>query len=118
MRHKPDFPAGTRWAYSNTNYVLAGMLIEKITGRTWEQQVHDRILRPLGLKHTDAPGTKPFLPHPHTANYQQFTVNGPMLDTTILYRPFDSGADGSMTGTARDLNRFFTALAKGSPFCG
>ncbi|MGC9496370.1 serine hydrolase domain-containing protein [Streptomyces sp. WG7] len=113
MRHKPDFPAGTRWAYSNTNYVLAGMIIEEITGRTWEQQVHDRILRPLGLQRTDTPGTKPFLPHPHTANYQQFTVDGPMVDTTIPYRPFDSGADGSMTGTARDVNRFFTALANG-----
>ncbi|MEV5201358.1 serine hydrolase domain-containing protein [Streptomyces sp. NPDC053720] len=113
MRHEPDFPAGTRWAYSNTNYVLAGMIIEKVTGRTWEQQVHDRILRPLGLRHTDTPGTKPFLPHPHTANYQQFTADGPMVDTTIPYRPFDSGADGSMTGTARDLNRFFTALANG-----
>ncbi|MBQ0987501.1 beta-lactamase family protein [Streptomyces sp. F63] len=113
MRHKPDFPAGTRWAYSNTNYVLAGMIIEKITGRTWEQQVHDRVLRPLGLRRTGTPGTKPFLPHPHTANYQQFTVDGPMVDTAVPYRPFDSGADGSMTGTARDLNRFFTALVNG-----
>ncbi|MFE6491743.1 serine hydrolase domain-containing protein [Streptomyces sp. NPDC057748] len=113
MRHEPAFPAGTRWAYSNTNYVLAGMIIEKITGRTWEQQVHDRILRPLGLQHTDTPGTWPFLPYPHTANHQQFTVDAPMVDTTIPYRPFDSGADGSMTGTARDLNRFFAALASG-----
>lgn len=113
MRHAPAFPAGTSWAYSNTNYVLAGMIIEKITGHTWEHQVHDRILRPLGLQHTDTPGTKPFLPHPHTANYQQFTVDGPLVDTTIPYRPFDSGADGSMTGTGRDLNRFFTALANG-----
>ncbi|MFJ2771119.1 serine hydrolase domain-containing protein [Streptomyces sp. NPDC087300] len=113
MRHEPDFPAGTNWAYSNTNYVLAGMIIEKITGRTWEQQVRQRILRPLGLKQTDTPGTQPFLPHPHAANYQQFAADGPMTDTTIPYRPFDSGADGSMTGTARDLNRFLTALAAG-----
>ncbi|PJM97775.1 serine hydrolase [Streptomyces sp. CB01373] len=113
MRHEPAFPAGTRWAYSNTNYVLAGMIIKKITGRTWEQQVHDRILRPLGLRQTDTPGTRPFLPYPHTADYQQFTVDGPMVDTTIPYRPFDSGADGSMTGTARDLNHFFIALASG-----
>ncbi|MGW8729920.1 serine hydrolase domain-containing protein [Streptomyces sp. NPDC055808] len=113
MRHAPDFPAGTQWAYSNTNYVLAGMIIEKVTGRTWEQQVHDRILRPLGLRHTDTPGTDPVLPFPHAANYQQFTVNGPLVDTTVPYRPFDSGADGSMTGTARDLNRFFSALAAG-----
>lgn len=113
MRHQPAFPAGAGWEYSNTNYVLAGMIIEKITGRTWEQQVKDRILRPLGLRQTDTPGTNPFLPHPHTANYQQFAEDGPMVDTTIPYRPFDSGADGSMTGTARDLNRFFTALADG-----
>ncbi|MEE1801208.1 serine hydrolase [Streptomyces sp. JV176] len=113
MRHEPDFPAGTRWAYSNTNYVLAGMIIEKITGHTWEQQVHTRVLRPLGLQHTDTPGTRPFLPRPHASNYQQFTADGPMVDTTIPYRPFDSGADGSMTGTARDLNRFFTALVDG-----
>ncbi|MFE4538997.1 serine hydrolase domain-containing protein [Streptomyces scopuliridis] len=113
MRHEPAFPAGTRWAYSNTNYVLAGMIIEKVTGLSWEQQVHDRILRPLSLRRTETPGTWPFLPDPHAANYQQFTADGPMADTTIPYRPFDSGADGSMTGTARDLNRFFTALATG-----
>ncbi|MFE4371090.1 serine hydrolase domain-containing protein [Streptomyces sp. NPDC056835] len=113
MRHEPAFPAGTRWAYSNTNYVLAGMIIEKVTGLSWEQQVRDRILRPLGLRRTETPGTWPFLPDPHTANYQQFTADDPMTDTTIPYRPFDSGADGSMTGTAHDLNRFFTALATG-----
>ncbi|MFJ7269734.1 serine hydrolase domain-containing protein [Streptomyces sp. NPDC099050] len=113
MRHEPSFPAGTRWAYSNTNYVLAGMIIEKVTGRTWEQQVHDRVLRPLGLRHTATPGRWPFLPHPRTANHQQFTANGPLVDTKVSYRPFDSGADGSMTGTALDLNRFFSALAAG-----
>ncbi|MDX3504051.1 serine hydrolase [Streptomyces sp. ATCC51928] len=113
MRHEPAFPAGTGWEYSNTNYVLAGMIIQKVTGRTWEQQVHERILRPLGLRHTDTPGTDPFLPYPHAADYQQFAEDGPMVDTTIPYRPFDSGADGSMTGTARDLNRFYSALAGG-----
>lgn len=76
-------------------------------------RTRDRILRPLGLRHTDIPGTRPFLPQPHAANYQQFAPDGPMVDTTIPYRPFDLGADGSMTGTARDLNRFFTALTRG-----
>lgn len=112
MRHEPDFAAGKGWAYSNTNYVLAGMIIEKLTGRTWERQVEDRILRPLGLRRTDT-GSSPFLPDPHTVNYQQFAEGGPMIDTTIPYRPFDSGADGSMTGTAHEANRFFAALADG-----
>ncbi|GAB2455292.1 serine hydrolase domain-containing protein [Streptomyces incanus] len=113
MRHEPAFPPGTDWEYSNTNYVLAGMVIEKVTGRSWEQEVRDRVLRPLGLRHTDIPGTRPFLPQPHAANYQQFAPDGPMVDTTIPYRPFDLGADGAMTGTARDLNHFFTALNRG-----
>ncbi|WP_233228124.1 serine hydrolase [Streptomyces sp. BSE7-9] len=113
VRHRPAFPVGTGWAYSNTNYVVAGLIIERITGRRWEREVTDRILRPLGLRHTDTPGTRPYLPHPHTSNYQQFTEGGPPIDTTLPYRPFDSGADGSMTGTARDLNRFFAALAGG-----
>ncbi|MGY0068688.1 serine hydrolase domain-containing protein [Streptomyces sp. QTS137] len=113
MRHEPVFPPGTGWEYSNTNYVVAGMVIESVTGRSWEQQVRDRILRPLGMRHTDVPGTRPFLPQPHAANYQQFAPDGPTVDTTIPYRPFDAGADGSLTGTARDLNRFFTALNRG-----
>ncbi|MFF8444491.1 serine hydrolase domain-containing protein [Streptomyces californicus] len=113
MRHSPVFPAGTGWEYSNTNYVLAGMIIEKTTGNSWEEEVRRRILRPLGLRHTDTPGTRPFLPRPHAANHQQFVPGGPLVDTTIAYRPFDSGADGSMTGTAHDLNRFFAALAGG-----
>nr|WP_079036949.1 serine hydrolase domain-containing protein [Streptomyces silaceus] len=113
MRHAPDFTPGTDWAYSNTNYVLAGMIIEKVTGRAWEQQVQSRILRPLKLRHTRAPGVSPLLPRPYAANYQQFAPGGPFIDTTIPYRPFDDGADGSMTGTARDLNRFLSALSRG-----
>ncbi|NJQ02783.1 beta-lactamase family protein [Streptomyces sp. PLAI1-29] len=113
MRHAPVFPAGTDWEYSNTNYVLAGMIIKKVTGRSWEEQVHARILRPLGLHRTETPGTWPFLRSPHASNHQQFTVDAPLLDTTLPYLPMDSGADGSMTGTARELNLFFTALVKG-----
>ncbi|MEV5982629.1 serine hydrolase domain-containing protein [Streptomyces sp. NPDC052114] len=113
MRHEPDFAPGTDWAYSNTNYVLAGMIIEKVTGRSWEQQVHERIVRPLKLRHTKAPGVSPLLPRPYAADYQQFAPGGPFVDTTVPYLPFDNGADGSMTGTARDLNRFLSALARG-----
>ncbi|MGA5276372.1 serine hydrolase domain-containing protein [Streptomyces cellulosae] len=108
MAVRLDTPRGTVTAWSGVRDLV---MRRKITGRTWE--VTDRILRPLGLRHTDTSGTRPFLPHPHTSNYQQFTEGGPLVDTTLPYRPFDSGADGSMTGTARDLNRFFAALARG-----
>ncbi|MGW6916879.1 serine hydrolase domain-containing protein [Kitasatospora sp. NPDC054939] len=113
MQHPPVFPVGTDWSYSNTNYVLAGMIIERTTGRTWEQEVERRILRPLGLRDTDTPSGSPYLPQPHSADYQQFAPDGPLVDTSLPYRPFDSGADGSMTGTARDVNRFLAALTRG-----
>ncbi|MGW3012028.1 serine hydrolase domain-containing protein [Streptomyces sp. NPDC001219] len=113
LRHPPTSRPGTRWEYSNTNYVLAGMVIRAVTGHSWEQEVHSRILRPLRLTHTRTPGNHPFLPRPHARNYQQFAPDGPMTDTTVAYLPFDGDADGSMISTAADTGRFFGALLRG-----
>ncbi len=61
----PENPgAETRWAYSNTNYVLIGMLIERVTGHPWEQEIHERIIEPLGLRHTLTMGTSAYVPQP------------------------------------------------------
>ncbi|MFJ5724631.1 serine hydrolase domain-containing protein [Streptomyces sp. NPDC093149] len=49
MRHKPGDGS---WSYSNTNYVVLGLIIKKATGRDWSTEVTDRILRPLRLRHT------------------------------------------------------------------
>ena len=52
-----EFPAGTSWSYSNTNYTLLGMIVERVTGHTLEQEV-ERDLRPLDLRgHVDADRT-------------------------------------------------------------
>ena len=48
----PNFAPGENWSYSNTNYLLAGRIIEKITGKEWYQVVRDRIIDPLQLEHT------------------------------------------------------------------
>jgi D-alanyl-D-alanine carboxypeptidase len=110
MRHPP----GSRdWSYSSTNYVLAGMLIQAVTGRGWEREVHERIIAPLGLRRTLTPGSWPFLPDPHATNYQQFAPGAELTDTTIAIRGLDSGADGSMISTPTEVNRFFAALAGG-----
>lgn len=113
MKHPPSFEPGTDREYSNTNYVLAGMVIEAVTGRPWDEEVRSRILRPLRLVRTLAPGDRPFLPRPHARNHQQFESGGPMVDTTVAYLPFDGDADGSLIGTTADVNRFFTALMRG-----
>ncbi|MEU7067319.1 serine hydrolase domain-containing protein [Streptomyces sp. NPDC046161] len=113
MKHQPSFAPGVGWEYSNTNYVLLGMVIKAVTGHSWEDEVQTRILRPLRLTRTRTPGNRPFLPGPHARDYQQFEPGGAMTDTTVAYLPFDADADGSMISTAADINRFFTALMQG-----
>lgn len=59
----PNFPLGAAWSYSNTNYVLAGRVIESVTGQQWYQVVRQHVLDPLGLTHTfaypwETPGTQ------------------------------------------------------------
>ncbi|MEV4344393.1 serine hydrolase domain-containing protein [Actinoplanes sp. NPDC049596] len=112
MRHKPEFEPGTSWDYSSTNYILAGMIIEKATGRTWSAEVTDRIVRPLGLRHTSYPGDRAALPTPHAKAYQQWSPGGPLRDTTIL-NPTVTGAAGGLITTPSDLARFWPALQQG-----
>jgi D-alanyl-D-alanine carboxypeptidase len=58
MRHAPDFAPGTGWEYSNTNYVIAGMIIQKATGHSWQQEVTQRVIQPLGPRSTSRPSTQ------------------------------------------------------------
>lgn len=111
MRHKPLFRAGTNWSYSNTNYVLLGMITQKATGHSWAQEVRDRIIVPLGLRNTTAP-TSHFLPMPHPHGYQQFIPGGPLTDTTLV-DPAWAGPAGGMVSTLSDLDRFLRALLTG-----
>ncbi|MFI1382813.1 serine hydrolase domain-containing protein [Embleya sp. NPDC020886] len=106
------FEPGTSWAYSNTNYLLVGMIIERATGRSWGTEVHDRILRPLGLHDTRVPGDDPYLPRPHAQAQHTFTGDDRPTDTTVLNHTVADAA-GAMYGTPSDIDRFFTALLSG-----
>jgi D-alanyl-D-alanine carboxypeptidase len=112
MRHPPLFAPGAHWSYSNTNYILAGMLIERITGRPWAQQVRSRILAPLGLRYTFYPGDRASLPVPHAEAYQQFGAGEPLVDTT-LFNATPADAAGGLVSTTTDLTRFWQALQRG-----
>ena len=112
MRHAPDFAPGTKWEYSNTNYILAGMIIDKVTGHTWQQEVIRRIVRPLGLRDTLAPHTYPYIPGPHLKGYSNFGGSGPTIDVTD-FNPAAAGAAGAMISTTADLTRFYSALLGG-----
>ena len=86
MDHKPDFAPGTSWNYSNTNYVLAGMVIEKATGHAYGDEIRQRIIKPLGLTATSVPGTDHTCRSPAAARTQSSpeTATGPTYDVTEL----------------------------------
>ncbi|WP_326730311.1 serine hydrolase domain-containing protein [Streptomyces phaeochromogenes] len=114
MAHKPDFEPGTSWNYSNTNYVLAGMVIEKATGHAYGDEVRQRVIEPLGLRATKVPGTNPHVPRPSSRAYGKLaeTTTGPTYDVTEL-NPSLASAAGEMISDSGDLNRFYSALLRG-----
>ncbi|MEU5952029.1 serine hydrolase domain-containing protein [Streptomyces sp. NPDC047525] len=113
LQHKARFDPGEKWEYSNTNYVLAGLLVEKITGRTLAEELDRRIIKPVGLRHTyfPAPGDVT-IREPHPKGYYQEAAGAPLRDGTEL-DPSWGWAAGQMISTNTDLNRFFTALLSG-----
>jgi D-alanyl-D-alanine carboxypeptidase len=87
MRHKPDFAPGTSWSYSNTGYMLAGMIIEAVTGRTWQEEVRRRIVRPLDLTQTLLPGTRAGIPGPNAIGYERFAGPGATVEDRTTAEP-------------------------------
>lgn len=113
--HPPLFNPGEGWSYSNTNYVLAGMVIEAASGESYADTVEARILRPLGLRGTVVPGVSSTLPRPHSKAYSHLFVGTPeptIYDVTEI-NPSMAGAAGEIISTTRDLNVFFRELLSG-----
>jgi D-alanyl-D-alanine carboxypeptidase len=112
LAHRPDNAPGAAWNYSNTNYILLGMVIEKVTHDSWENQVTRRIIIPLGLHHTYAPGTSTRLPAPHATGYLIFDKDT-RIDTTAENMSW-AGSAGALISTAADLTRFWSAIGRGA----
>ncbi|MGW0532026.1 serine hydrolase domain-containing protein [Streptomyces sp. NPDC003032] len=114
MRHRPDFAPGTGWKYSNTNYVLAGMIIERVTGVPYGQEIRERVIKPLGLRATSVPGTKSSMPRPGSRAYSKLSdAPGAKNHDVTEFNPSVAGAAGEMISDSADLNRFYTALLRG-----
>jgi D-alanyl-D-alanine carboxypeptidase len=110
----PDFPPGTRSSYSNTGYVLAGMVVEAATGHTLGQELARRIFGPLGLRDTFFPVNAPGIPGPSSRGYSLplGAEESPLLDFTVL-NPSLAWAAGALISDLGDLTRFFRALLGG-----
>ncbi|QWF84134.1 serine hydrolase domain-containing protein [Amycolatopsis sp. CA-230715] len=116
LTERPHFAPGTRWEYSNTNYVIAGMLIEKVTGRWVGDEITDRLIKPLGLAHTSYPAAgHKAMPAPHANGYIGVRSLGVWIDVTeALNEPSYLGAAGTMVSTPGDMTTFAQALADGA----
>ncbi|MEV4510429.1 serine hydrolase domain-containing protein [Dactylosporangium sp. NPDC049525] len=110
----PLFEPGAGWSYSNTNYILVGLLIERVTGRPYGSEVTRRIIRPLGLHQTEVPGHDPDIAGPHAHGYLPLERDGGVVPVDITrYEPSIAWAAGEMLSSAADLNRFYGALVRG-----
>ncbi len=101
-----DFEPGTKFSYSNSGYFLLGVLIEKVTGKSYADVLTENILKPAQLANTGYDLFSPILPKRATG-YEKKNggyVNSPYLDMTIPY------AAGSMYSTVEDLYRWDQAL--------
>lgn len=131
--HPPDFPPGTQYGYSNTNIVLLGTVIEKLTGMSVSEAFQKRIFGPLKLKHTSLPASDDSsIPTPHAQGYQfgtnVETINSyalppaqlpaaldgrlkPINDTNV--NPSWAWTAGGAISTPGDLAKYVKALVGG-----
>ncbi|TLW94696.1 beta-lactamase family protein [Saccharomonospora piscinae] len=101
---------GETYSYSNTNYVLAGMVVESVTGNAVSDEVRQRIIEPLGLTRTSFP-TEPTMPEDAMSGH--FWIGGLVIrDVTVSNVEF-MGAAGAMVSTLDDLATFHRALLTG-----
>ncbi|WP_437900901.1 serine hydrolase domain-containing protein [Sorangium sp. So ce124] len=106
------FAPGAEWAYSNTNYIVAGLLVEKVTGRPLAEEITRRIIERIGLRSTYIPDVgEQGIRGCHPRGYHA-ALGEPLRDVTEL-DPSQAGAAGNIISTPSDVNRFFSALLGG-----
>ena len=102
-----DFPPGERWRYTNTNYVILGMLIRRLTGKFYGDYLAERIFRPLGMNATRIISERDIVPN-RSAGYEW--VKGELKNQEWVSPTFNSTADGAMYFNVPDLAKWDAAL--------
>jgi D-alanyl-D-alanine carboxypeptidase len=110
IRASPLYPPGTNFTYSNVNYILLSLIIDKAAGVPYEDYVTRTIFVPAGMNDTFIQQTN-HIPGTHmTATLRG--GNGTYMEFSNLYVQFDRGS-GNIVSTTADLNRFHRALREG-----
>jgi CubicO group peptidase (beta-lactamase class C family) len=106
----PDFPPGSAWRYSNSGYMLLGAVIERVTGKSWDQAMHELVLAPAGMEHTLDGGDDRIVPgqvEGYSVDAEGHAVRAPFASMT------GPGAAGALTSTVDDLYKFLRAFRGG-----
>jgi D-alanyl-D-alanine carboxypeptidase len=106
-----NFEPGTSWAYSNTNYLLLGLIVEKLSGRSYAEFMRDEFFQPLKMTHTRVDSESAIIPNRAKGYGRKLDTNerrNAMLMTTA-----NSGGAGVLVSTAGDLIRWQIALITG-----
>jgi D-alanyl-D-alanine carboxypeptidase len=106
----PAFDPGTQQRYGNADYILAGLLIEKVTGHRWDREVTNRIIRPLRLNGTTAPTNDPRIHGRHAHGYE--ATDSGWVDVTSA-NPSLQWSAAAIISTAADLDRLLVELFSG-----
>lgn len=102
------------WSYSTTNYIVLGMIVQRVTGRSLASEVERRIITPLRLKDTYWPAASRTIEGPHPRGYEHLPEEGgPVLADVTDFNMTAAGAGGALVSTLFDENRFFSALLGG-----
>ncbi|WP_078656747.1 serine hydrolase domain-containing protein [Kitasatospora aureofaciens] len=112
VRHERPFSdPGRMQVYGATGYYVAAMLVENLTGHTYQQEITTRIVQPLHLRDTTVPETGTTIPGPHSHGY--IAVPQPAGGTQLVDITEQNPGAGGMVSTTADLDRFLTALFRG-----
>jgi len=116
LSQQPAFQPGEKYSYSNTNYVVAGLLIQKVTGRPAPEEIQRRVIDKVGLRDTYWPSQgEQRIRGRHARAYalsdlfdpKSKVVDATELDTSMAW------ASGAMVSTPADVAKFFKVLLKG-----
>jgi D-alanyl-D-alanine carboxypeptidase len=109
VAHPPLAAPGDHHEYNNTGYILAGQIVEAVTGNSLREEIDARIVRPLKLEHTEL-ANRPRIDGPHAHGYMP--IDGKLVDVTGV-SPSWAWSAGALVSTADDLARFYRALKNG-----
>ncbi|MYU50517.1 MULTISPECIES: serine hydrolase domain-containing protein [Streptomyces] len=112
LKSAPLGNPGAEHHYANTNYVIAGLLLQKVTGEAPEKYITTHVIRRAGLTHTYFPSS-PYITGPHAKMYEAgYGGFNPPRDFSV-YNMSWAGTAGSLVSTMPDLNRFYRLLLSG-----